>query len=67
MLCNVLRQTEIYTTEPLVPEPITFEVERASGKLKRHKSPGTDQIPEEMTKARGMTIHSEIHILINSI
>jgi hypothetical protein len=33
----------------------------ANEKLKRYKSPGTDQIPVEMIKARGKTIHSEIH------
>jgi hypothetical protein len=36
-------------------------------KLKRHKSPGIDQIPAEMYKAGGRTICSEIHKLINSI
>ena len=36
-------------------------------KLKRHKSPGTDQIPAELIKATGRTIRSEIHTLINSI
>jgi len=36
-------------------------------KLKRHKSPGTDQIPAEMIKAGGRTNHSEFHKLINSI
>jgi hypothetical protein len=45
-----------------MPEPRAFEDEMAIEKLKRHKSPGTDQIPSETTKARGMTIHSEIHI-----
>ena len=36
------RQTEIYTGEPLVPEPSAFEVELAIAKLKSHKSPGID-------------------------
>jgi hypothetical protein len=39
---NEVRQTEIHTAEPLVPESSAFEVERATEKLKRHKSPGTD-------------------------
>jgi len=43
-----VRQTEINTTEPLVPEPSAFEVEMATEKLKRHKLPGADQIPEEL-------------------
>ena len=36
-------------------------------KLKRHKSPGIDQVPAEMIKAGGRTILFEIHKLINSI
>jgi hypothetical protein len=41
-------------------------VEIATGKLKRYKSPGTDQILAELIKAGGKTC-SEIHILIHSI
>jgi hypothetical protein len=33
---NDVRQTEIHTAEPLVPEPSVFEVETAIKKLKRH-------------------------------
>jgi hypothetical protein len=36
-------------------------------KLKRHKSPGIDQILTELIKAGGRTIHVEIHNLSNSI
>jgi hypothetical protein len=36
-------------------------------KLTRHISPGTHQIPAELIKARGRTICSEIHKLINFI
>jgi len=36
-------------------------------KLNSHKSPGIDQIPAELIKAGGRTIHSEIHKLIISI
>ena len=32
-----VRQTEIHTAEPLVPEPRSFEVELAIEKLKSHK------------------------------
>jgi len=35
---NDVRQTEIHTAEPLVPEPSAFQVEMAIEKLKRHKS-----------------------------
>jgi hypothetical protein len=41
-----VRQTEIHTEEPLVPEP--FEVGMAVEKLVRQKSPGIDQIPAEL-------------------
>ena len=61
------RQAEIHTVEPLVPEPSAFEVELAIGKIKNHKSPGIDQIPAELIKARGRTICSAIHKLIISI
>jgi hypothetical protein len=36
-------------------------------KLKRHKSPGIDQITAELIKAGRRRIRSEIHNLINSI
>ena len=39
----------------------------AIGKLKRHKSPGIDQIPAELITAGARTICLEIHKLINSI
>jgi len=42
----------------------TSEVEMTVEKLKRHKSPSTDQVPAELIKAGG---YSDIHKLINSI
>jgi hypothetical protein len=39
-----VRQMDIHTAEPLVPEPGLVELEIAIGKLKSYKSPGTDQI-----------------------
>ena len=39
---NDVRQAEIHTVEPLVPEPSAFEIELAMEKLKSHKSPGID-------------------------
>jgi len=48
---NDFRQTGIHTAEPPVPEPSAMEIEMASEKLKRHKSPGTDQIPAKLIKA----------------
>jgi len=35
----------MHTAEPLVLEPSSFEVKIAIEKLKRYKSPSTDQIP----------------------
>ena len=58
---NDVRQAEIHTAEPLVPEPSAFEVGLAIQKLKSHKSPGIDQIPAELIKAEGMTIRCAIH------
>ena len=62
-----VRQAEIHRVEPLVPEPSAFDVELAIEKLKNHKSPGIDQIPEELIKAGGRTIRCEIHKLFISI
>jgi hypothetical protein len=62
-----VRQTEIYIAEPLVPEPSPFEVETAIAKLKRYKSPGSDQISVELIQAGGKILRSKIHKLINSI
>jgi len=56
-----VRQTEIHTAEPVVPESSVFDVEIAIQKLKNHKSPGIDQIPAELIKAQGRTIRCEIH------
>jgi hypothetical protein len=47
---NDVGQTAIRTAEPLVSEPSAFEVGLTIEKLKRHKSPGIDQIPAELIK-----------------
>jgi hypothetical protein len=39
------------TAEPLIPDPNPFEVEIAIGKLKRYKSPGSDEILTELIQA----------------
>jgi hypothetical protein len=64
---NEVRQTEIHTDEPLVPERSSSGVEISIEKLKRYKSPGTDQIRSELIQAGGNTLRSEIHKLINCI
>lgn len=43
-----LRQTEVPTAEPLVPDPNAFNIEVTIQKLKRYKSLGTDQFPAEL-------------------
>jgi hypothetical protein len=48
---NDVRQIEVHTAEPLVPGPSRLEVEIAIAKLKKYKSPGSDQIPAELIQA----------------
>jgi hypothetical protein len=62
-----VRQTEMHTAEPFVPEPSVSEVEVAIGKLKKYKSPGVDWNPAELIQAGGETLRSEIHKLIKMI
>jgi hypothetical protein len=55
-LLNVLnvsdvRQIEVHSAGPLVPCPSRLEVEIAIAKLKKYKSPGSDQIPAEFIQA----------------
>jgi hypothetical protein len=64
---NDVRQREIHTAEPLVPEPSACQFEMDIGKIKKKQTPDIDQIPEELIKAWGSTICSDIHKLINSI
>jgi hypothetical protein len=65
-VCDV-RQIEIHTAEPLIPDPIHFEVEIAIAKSKRYKSPGTVQNLTELIPAGGEMLRSKIHKLITSI
>ena len=64
---NDVRQTEIHTTEPLVPEPSASDVELATGKLKSQKSPGIDRVPAELINEGGRIIRHEIHKLIIAV
>jgi len=68
-VCGVkdVGQAEIYTAEPLVPEPSASEVESAIDELKSHKSLGIDQIPAELIEAGSRTVCLEIHKLIACI
>jgi hypothetical protein len=62
-----VRQIEVHMAEPLVPGPSRLEVEIAIAKLKKYKSPGSNQIPAELIQAGGEILLSEIHKLINSV
>jgi len=64
---NDVRQTEINTAEPLVPEPSVFEFELAIVKRKSHILPDIDQIPAELIKAGSRTICYETNKLNISI
>jgi hypothetical protein len=58
---------DIHTTELLVPEPSSFEVEISIKKLTSCTSQSADQIPAELIKAAGKTLRSEAHKRIYSI
>jgi hypothetical protein len=62
-----VRQADIHIAEPLVTELSVLLLELAIEKLKRHKSPGIDQISAELFKTGGRTIRCVIHKLIISI
>jgi hypothetical protein len=62
-----VRQIEEHTAETLVPGPSRLEVEIAIAKLKKYRSPGSDQIPTELIQAGGEILLSAIHKLINSV
>jgi hypothetical protein len=62
-----VRQAEIHTAEPLVPEPSVLGIGLAIEKLKSHKSPGIYQILAALIKAEGRTICCAIYKLIIAI
>jgi hypothetical protein len=62
---NDVRQTEIHTAEPPVPEPSAFEVELVIEKLKHTNRQVF--IKFQQFKAGGRAYRSEIHKLINSV
>jgi hypothetical protein len=62
-----VRQIGIYTAEPLVLDPSPSEFEIAIAKLKRYKSPDSDQILAELIQAGSEILWSEIHKFINFI
>jgi sorting nexin-29 len=62
-----VRQIEVCMAEPLVPKPSRFEVEIAIAKLKKYKSPGSDEISAELIQEGGEIFMSAIHKLINFV
>jgi hypothetical protein len=62
-----VRQIEVHRAELLVPGPSRREVETAIAKLKKYKSPGSDQIPAELIQAGGEILLSAVHKLNNSV
>jgi hypothetical protein len=62
-----VRQIEVHTAEPLVPGPSRLEMEIAVAKLKKCRSPGSDQILAELIQGGGKILLSVIHKLINSV
>jgi hypothetical protein len=57
----------MHTSEPLVPDPIPFDVEITIANLKSCKSPGSDQIPEDLFQAGSEILLTDIHKHINYI
>jgi hypothetical protein len=57
----------LHTTEPLVPGLCRLEIKIAIEKLKKYKSPGSDQIPAELIQTGGEILLSEIHKFVNSV
>jgi hypothetical protein len=60
-----VRQIEVHAAEPLVPGPSRLEVEVAVAKLKKYKSPGSDQIPAELIQAGDEILLSEITLFVH--
>jgi hypothetical protein len=62
-----VRQIEVHTAEPLESGPSHVDVEITIKKLKKYKSPSSDQIQARLIQARGEILLSVIPNLINSI
>jgi hypothetical protein len=63
IIIHDVKQIEIYTAEPLVPNSSPFEVKTAIANLKRYKLPGSDQILAKLIQAGGEILCSKIHKL----
>jgi hypothetical protein len=58
---------EVHMAEPLVPGPSHTEVEIVIAKLRKYKSPSTDQIPAELIQTGGEMLQFAIHKVISSV
>ena len=54
---------KIHAAETLVPQPSACEVEMSIEKLKRRKTPGIDQIPEELINTFSAKLNPICHAL----
>ena len=56
---------EIFTVEPVIPEPSLIEIEPICYReLKKHKAPKVDHISSELIQAGGGKLYDEMHKLI---
>jgi hypothetical protein len=62
-----IRHIEVNTAKPSVPGPSRLEVDIPIAKLKKYKSPRSDQIQAELIQVVGEMLLSAIHKLVNSI
>jgi hypothetical protein len=62
----IVRQTEIYKAEPVVPEPSSYEVEVEIA-VEILKIARIDQIPVGLIQARCKMLHSETPELLSSV
>jgi hypothetical protein len=64
---DYVREIDMHTAEPLVPEPNCLHIATAIEQLKRYESPGIDQISAELVEVVGNTLCFEFLKLINYI
>jgi hypothetical protein len=64
---NDVTQIEILVAEQLVTDCCPSEIELANAKMKKHKSPGNEQVPAECIRIGGKILWSVTYKLITSI
>jgi hypothetical protein len=62
-----VRQIEIHTAEPFVPDLRPFEVEIATATLEGYKFPGSNQVPAEMFQTGGEVLRFVVRKSIHSV